>query len=291
MERGISRIRPRQVAAVAGLIADASEGKDVPTTLDLMASRLREVLQADGIAVELERDSSLVCCYASGHSRRWLGRDEPVAGSLAGLCYGASEPLLTSDVSRDRRLAARAGSEPEVHSLISVPLRLHGAIVGVLRALSGTPRAFSGEHLVICRLTGAAMQRVLMHELWHEQKHGLDRLTTAGLWALRDRRKRQVRRAGEPGYQVSVVRLEISGYLSSEVLGHVSMLVRSTDQCLREDAGAYSVIMPGTSPEDAENAARRIKRELESFAAAAGDSVTIECHVESVIGEVDRQIA
>ena len=291
MERGISRIRPRQVAAVAAVIADAFPATDVPTTLDLMTSRLREVLGADGVAVELERDRSLVCCYASGHARRWLGRDEPVAGSLAGLCYAASEPLLTSDVSRDRRLAARAGSEPEVHSLISVPLRLDGVVVGVLRALSGTAGSFSGEHLVICRLAAAAMQRVLMHELWHEQKHSLDRLTTAGLWALRDRRKTQVVRAGEPGYQVSVVRLEISGYLSSEILGHVSMLVRSTDQCLREDAGTYSVVMPGTSPDDAESAARRIKRELESFAAAAGDEVFIDCRVESVIGEVETQVA
>lgn len=291
MERGISRIRPRQVAAVAALIADASPARDIPSTLDLMTSRLRDVLGADGVTVELERDRSLICCYASGHARRWLGREEAVAGSLAGLCYAASEALLSGDVARDKRLAARSECEPEVHSLICIPLRLDGAIVGVLRALSGTKGFFSGSDLVVCRLTAAAMQRILMHELWHEQKHSLDRITTAGLWALRDRRKSQVARAGEPGYQVSVIRLEISGYLTSEILGHVSMLVRSTDQCLREDAGTYSVIMPGTSPEDAESAGRRLRRELEAFANAAGDSISVDCHVELLLPQDDRQIA
>lgn len=279
----MSRIRPRQVAAVAALIADASSARDVPSALDLMASRLRDTVQADGVTVELERDGLLVCCYASGHARRWLTRSEPVTGSLAGLCFAASEALLSGDVRRDRRLAARAAAEPEVQSLISIPLRLEGSLVGVLRVLSGTPGFFSGNALVISRLTAAAMQRVLMHELWHEQKHNLERITKAGLWALRDRRKNQRLHAGDAGYQVSTVRLHINGYLTSEILGHVSYLVRATDQCLREDADTYCVIMPGTSAEDAAVAAARIKRELEAFASAAGDKVSVQYEVESLI--------
>lgn len=277
----MSRIRPRQVAAVAAVVADSS-GHDVPKTLDLIASHLREVLQADGVTIELEQEGSLVCCYASGHARRWLGREEPVGGSLAGLCFGASEPLLSADVSRDARFSGRCHSEPEVRSLVSIPLLLDGSVVGVLRALSGIEGFFTGNHLVMARLCSAAIQRVLMHEVRGAQALTARRLTTAGLWALRDRRKSQVLRAGEPGYKVSMVRLEINGYLTSEILGHVSMLVRSTDQCLREDAGAYSVIMPGTAPEDAASAGRRLKRELEAFAQAAGDHISVDFHVESI---------
>lgn len=283
MEQPVSRIRPRHVAAVAAVISDASCARDVPSAVDLMASRLRDTLQADGVTVELERDGLLVCCYASGHARRWLTRSEPVTGSLAGVCFAASEPLLSADVRRDRRLAARSAAEPEVHSLISIPLRLEGSLVGVLRVLSGAPGFFSGNDLVVSRLTGAAIQRILMHELWHEQKHSLERMTKAGLWALRDRRKNQVARAGEAGYQVSALRLEISGYLTSEILGHVSFLARSTDQCLREDADTYLVIMPATSPEDAATVGARLKRELEAFAAAAGDKISVQYRVESLI--------
>lgn len=291
MENGISRIRPRQVAAVAAVVADTS-GHEVPKTLDLIASRLRDVLQADGVTIELEQDGSLVCCYASGHARVWLGREEPVAGSLAGRCYAASEPLLSADVSRDGRFAERAQSEPEVRSLVSIPLTLDGAVVGVLRALSGTEGFFTGNHLVMARLCSAAIQRVLMHELRGAKAVTARRLTTAGLWALRDRRKSQIVRAGHPDYKVSMVRLDISGYLTSEILGHVSMLVRSTDQCLREDAGAYAVIMPGTAPEDAASAARRLKRELEAFAAAAGDKIEVTYRIEDCLAPSDeRRIA
>lgn len=294
MEQAMSRIHPPQVAAVAAVIADARKQDDIPSALDLMVSRLRDVLGADGVTVELEQDGSLICCYASGQARRLLRREVPVAGSLAGLCFAASEPLMTADVRRDRRMAGRNGPEPEVRSMISVPLQLHGSTVGVLRAVAGMSDFFDGHDRVVCKLTAAAIQRMLMHELRHAQRgaRSPQSLVTNGLWALRDRRKSQVVRAGEPGYEVSMVRLEISGYLTSEILGHVSFLVRSTDQCLREDAGAYSVVMPGTSADDAASAARRIKRELEAFASASGDAVSVEFQVTKLVGaEVDRQIA
>lgn len=294
MERDLSRIRPPHVAAVAAVIADASKQDHLPSALDLIVSRLRDVIGADGVTVELEQDESLICCFAGGHARRWLRRQVPVAGSLAGLCFGASEALMSADVRRDRRIGGRNAAEPEVRAMISVPLQLHGTTVGVLRALSGFSDSFSGHHLVICRLAAAAIQRILMQELRRTSTHLEDpaRLVTTGLWALRDRRKAQVARAGEPGYQVSVVTLEISGYLTSEILGHVSILVRSTDQCLRQDAGTYSVVMPGTTTEEATIAAARIKRELEVFAQASGDKVAVDFKVEALLAsDLDRQIA
>lgn len=282
MDNGMSRIRPRQVAAVATLVADAA-GQETPELLDLMVSRLRDILDADGVTIELEQDGRLVCCCASGHARRWVGRSEPVAGSLAGLCFDASEPLISADVQSDRRMAECSASEPEVYSMVSVPVVLNGRVVGILRALGGAAGAFSGNQLVMARLAVAAIQRVLMHDLRKERGPSSDQLLTLGLWALRDRRKSQVLRAGEPGYRVSMVRLDITGYLTSEILGHVSMLVRSTDQCLREDAGAYSVIMPGTAPEDAAVAADRIKRELEAFASSAGEHIEVSYRVDDCL--------
>lgn len=294
MDRDISRIRPLQVAVAAAVIAEARDQDHIPSALDLMVSRLRDALGADGVTIELEQDGSLICCYASGHARRWLRRRVALVGSLAGLCFAASEPLMSGDVRRDRRIGDRKASEPEVRSMISVPLKLHGSTIGVLRVLGGTSDAFTGHHLAVCRLAAGGIQRMLMHELRRAGKRlsGPDRLVTTGLWALRDRRRSQVARAGEPGYRVSMVRLEIGGYLTSEILGHVSILVRATDQCLREDAGTYSVIMPGTSTEEATVAARRIKEELEAFAEAAGDKIAVDFSVEALIApELDRQIA
>ena len=74
METTIENVSPPQVAAVAGVIADSRDKGDMSQTLEVMVSRLRDLLGADGVTVELEQDGSLVCCYASGHARRWLGR-------------------------------------------------------------------------------------------------------------------------------------------------------------------------------------------------------------------------
>ena len=293
METTIENVSPPQVAAVAGVIADSREKGDMSQTLEVMVSRMRDILHADGVTVELEQDGALVCCYASGHARRWLGRSEPVKGSLAGACFAIDEAVVSRNVRRDPRFAAKAKKEPDVRSMISVPLQITGDTVGVVRLLSGTKNFFTDDDIVVCRLVTSAIRRVLVHAL-RDQEGGqatVEYITRQGLWALRDRRRSERRDGANPD-AVSVVTLEITGYLSSEILGHVSMMVRASDECFQQDAGTYAIVMPGTTVEEAEVAARRIKRELEVFATNAEDHIAIETSVRALsTNDETRKIA
>lgn len=293
METTIENISPPQVAAVAAVIADSREKTDVAQVLEVMVSRLRDVLRADGVIVELEQDGQLICCYASGHARRWLGRREPVEGTLAGSCFERDEAVVSRNVRRDPRFRALAKKEPEVRSMLSVPLQVTGDTVGIVRVMSGTKNFFVDDDLVVCRLVGSAIRRLLVHAV-REQEGGhstVDFISREGLWAMRDRRRAEQRQGSDP-YAVSLVSLEITGYLTSEILGHVSMLVRATDECFQKDAGTYAIVMPGTTVEEAQVAGARIKRELEAFAQNAADDITVEIHVEALETREDaRQIA
>ena len=285
MNRDVTRIRPPQVAAAASVIAALQPHEDVVASMNMIVSRLRDVTGADGVTVELVHEGSLICCYASGPARRWLGRTVPIEGSLGGECFLRDEPMMSGKVPNDRRFSAAAGSEPEVRSMISIPLRITGPSVGVVRLASGREGFFTGHDLVVARLVSASMRRVLMHELREHPEPDApksDRVVEA-LWSLRDRRRAQQRLRSDVSYEVSMVTFTIAGYLTSEILGHVSMLVRSTDQCLRQDAGAYAIVMPGTTAEDAMAVGARIKRELEAFAAAADDAIHVTFEVRSLV--------
>lgn len=291
MNRDLARIRPPQVAAAASVIAALEPGADVAAALDLIVSRLRDVTGADGVVVELQQEEALICCYASGLTRRWLGRKRPLAGSLGGACFLSDEALLTGSVKADRRFSGSAASEAEVRSMISVPLHLTGPSVGIVRIMSGSESFFSGHDLVVARLVTASIRRLLMHELREEPDIPHSYKIVEALWSLRDRRRSQKRLAGDPDYEVSMVVCNISGYLTSEILGHVSMLVRSSDHCIQEDAGTYAIVMPGTTAEEAMIAAARIRRELEAFAAAAEDDIKVTCEIRSLLPAREAQTA
>ena len=285
MNRDVSRIRPPQVAAAATVVAALGSSEDVVASMNVMVSRLRDVTQADGVVVELVHEGELVCCYASGPARRWLGRRTAIEGSLGGQCFIRDEPMMSGKVAHDRRLAAAAHTEPEVASMISIPLQITRPTVGIVRLLSRKESFFTGHDLVVARLVSASMRRVLMHELREHPEPDApksDRVVEA-LWSLRDRRRAQQRLGTDESYEVTMLTFNITGYLTSEILGHVSMLVRNTDQCLRQDAGSYAIVMPGTTAEDAMVAGARIKRELESFAAAADDVIQVTFEVRSLL--------
>ena len=284
MKRDVGRIGPPEVAAAATVVTALQPDEEVSAALDMVVSRLREVTEADGVVVELRQDDQMVCCYASGHARRWLGRRVAIDSSIGGDCFNRDEPLMSGRVQEDRRFSGSASSEPEVRSMVSIPLQVTGPSVGVVRLLSGTDGSFSGHDLVVARLVAASIRRLLVHELRDHPEPDApksDRVVEA-LWSLRDRRRSQQRLGQDDDYEVSMLICSISGYLTSEILGHVSMLVRETDHCMRQDAGTYAIVMPGTTADEALVAGARIQKELVAFAAAADDRISVSYEVRTL---------
>jgi hypothetical protein len=71
------------------------------------------------------------------------------------------------------------------------------------------------------------------------------------------------------------VRYELRGYLTANLVHHISGVVRSSDHVFQDDAGAFTMILTGTGAADAEIVARRVKCELEKLAELGGDPVDV----------------
>jgi hypothetical protein len=112
-----------------------------------------------------------------------------------------------------------------------------------------------------------------------ETRHEADdqQLLSSGNHAVRfaDRRKVELRQAERYGYPVTILLCRLTGYVTGEILGRLSSLVRSTDECFRLDAAEFAIMMPGASLPDAEKAAGRLATEVEK----TGQGVGVEWEV------------
>lgn len=197
-----------QLARVAALVADASSSSDIAAALAILIDGLVDLTAADRAAVLFEHEDHLVSCYADRRSQDDVGVAVAVDGSLAGVCYRMGAPVISDDVTRDRRFAGLDRAVGEV-SLIAIPLHLEGPPLGVVRVICAEPGRFGGRELTTARLVVAAMRKILLQRVRIEREAlGIrDKdFTTAGVWALRNRRKIQLEHSATDAPCVSLVR-------------------------------------------------------------------------------------
>lgn len=165
--------------------------------------------------------------------------------------------------------------------MITIPLHVHSAAVGLVRVVSVHESFFDDDDLVAARLLTGAVGRSLMQavraEIHDEQRDGwlLSRMGDAPRFD--DRRKAHLLHAERYGYAVTLLVCRLKGYLTSDVLQKMTSLVRKGDDCFRLDADEFAILMPGTAPREATRAGERIKRALEADAdGASGIRVEFE---------------
>ena len=282
------------LARVAAVVADASACSELPDALRRLVEGFVELTEADRAVVLLENDHGLVACYADGGSEQLLARQIPLEGSLEGVCMRAGRPLLSHDVTRDGRFEGTDHAGDEL-SLIAIPLHLEGPPIGLVRITSLESGRFHGHQLIAARLLVAAMRKLLLQSLRAERealgfydKH----FANVGVWALRDRRTAQLHRKSMQGPEVTLVRYDISGYLTADIVHHIAAVVRSSDHVFQDDAGTFTLILTGTSAPDAEMVALRVKAEVERLAEMGGDPVRVDWKVTELDHDADhRRIA
>lgn len=283
-----------QLARVAAVVADATACKELPDALRIFVEALVGLTGADRSVVALEDGNKLMACYADAGSEHLLAHEMPVEGSLEGECYRAGRPLMSHDVTRDHRFQGMEHPGDEL-SMITVPLHLEGPPVGLVRLTSVESGRFGGHALTTARLVVAAMRKLLLQSLRSEREalgfYEKD-FTNAGVWALRDRRTAQLRRSGMQEPAVTLVRYDISGYLTSDIVHHIATVVRSSDHVFQDDAGTFTLILTGTAAPDAEMVALRVKAEIERLAEMGGDPVQVAWQVTELHHDADhRKIA
>lgn len=122
---------------------------DLDHTLDVMARRAVESLQAKGCTLRLVDPAGkhLYLAASYGLSEAYLHRGQ-VENERGIQLVLAGEPVAIYDACADRRVDYAEQMRAEgIVSLLAVPLQVQGEIIGVMRVLTSTPRVFTDAEI------------------------------------------------------------------------------------------------------------------------------------------------
>lgn len=163
------------------LAASINSTLDIKSVLDNMTTRMCEILGFDGASIRLltEDGESLALVASCGLSDEFLAKG-PTSGRESIAQAQADKTLVIEDVARDKRIKHRDETLAEgVASMISVPLKSRGEMIGLMRLFSGKKRAFDDDLITMVEAlahSGAvAIQNASMHLALEKDKESLEK--------------------------------------------------------------------------------------------------------------------
>lgn len=147
--RSRSQIQPEIDELISHTAAQGIQSSDLVLDLVLhdLAEEARQVADASGAAIALERDGEIVCRAAAGSTVPDLGVSIHSKSGLSGVCLKKGTTQLCSDTETDDRVDAEACRHLGVRSIVVIPLFSRDRIIGIFEVFSARPNAFSPEVL------------------------------------------------------------------------------------------------------------------------------------------------
>ncbi|GAB3355964.1 diguanylate cyclase domain-containing protein [Lysobacter tyrosinilyticus] len=162
-------------------------GSDLSGVMSLVAGRALELTHAIGAVVELAEGDDMVYRATAGIANPHLGLRIPRAHSLSGLCVEERHLLRCDDSESDPRVDIQACRRIGLRSMVTVPLRYHEQIVGVLKVLDDHPGAFDDEDVRVLGLMADLVAAAMFHAARHESGELFYRATHDPLTELPNR--------------------------------------------------------------------------------------------------------
>jgi PAS domain S-box-containing protein len=145
-----SRRRAEELAALYSTSQLITARLDVASVLDRISRSVTALIGSTGCGIGLLDTARTRLVHAAAHgfkSDAWRGLALPVGEGIIGRCAEGGVAIRVDDVRTDPRSARRDVDEQEgIRSMLCVPLRVAGALLGVISAFSTRPAAFSAHH-------------------------------------------------------------------------------------------------------------------------------------------------
>ncbi|BAS29429.1 GGDEF domain-containing protein [Limnochorda pilosa] len=220
------------------------------------------------------------------------GVDHPV-----GLVMRTGDPLLVADLHEQPRWARPAWAH--LRSLAAIPLLVQGEVLGVTSLHRRDPGAFhAGQVRVLLVLASLAAMAVKTSRLHAET---LRLAITDGLTELfnyryfHERIREYVAAAGRQAEPLSMLMVDVDAFkLVNDRFGHqvgdrvlreigdvLRANVRAGDMVARYGGEEFTVLLPGTSAEEATWIAERIRQQVRSTSFSKGVHLTVSIGVAS----------
>ncbi|MBI4592604.1 MAG: GAF domain-containing protein, partial [Candidatus Rokubacteria bacterium] len=189
---GESRRRAEELAALYETSRLITTRLDLPSVLEAISRSVTALIGSTGCGIGLLDEERTHLVHAAAHgfrSEAWRALAMPVGEGIIGRAAESGAPIRVDDIRTDPRSARRDVDEQEgIRSMLCVPLKVGGPLIGVISAFSTQPAAFTAHH-----------QRVL--EAFAEQA-GIA-IHNARLFEASVRRARETRALFEAGRAVT----------------------------------------------------------------------------------------
>jgi diguanylate cyclase (GGDEF)-like protein len=207
----------------------------------------------------------------------------PISGGMLGYLLSTGQPILSNDFGADAQRATGASTfgDPEnTRSVLAVPLRLHGRIIGMLSAQSYQANAYTTEDQTLLEMLAAHAAVALDNARLFREVQQLSRLDS--LTGVYNRRhlfelcQREFDRAQRYGRSLSVVMIDLDQFkgvndtyghaVGDQVLAAVAVRcqtnLRAIDVLGRYGGEEFTLMLPETDAALAQIAAERLRAEV-----------------------------
>ena len=234
-----SRRRAEELAALYSTSQLITARLDVPSVLDRISRSVTALIGSTGCGIGLLDRSRARLVHAAAHgfeSDEWRALTLPVGEGIIGRCAESGTAIRVDDVRADSRSARRDVDEREgIRSMLCVPLRVGGALLGVISAFSTRPAVFTAHHQRVLEAfaeqAGIAVQNAQLFEESLKRTRETRALFEAG---------RAVTASLDPTRTVRVIMEQ-----ARAVLGVASCGIMSLDPVTRQLTLVASLDLPG----------------------------------------------
>lgn len=257
-------------------------------TMTLVAARARALTGADAAAIELLGGEEMIFGAAMATGLTGLARHEP--GRVSGPPVALEEVVHCRDARADPRVDQAAACRAGIGSMVSVPLRHCGQVLGALKIYSRGPDAFTEEDLGSVQLLAGVLAPHVGH--WQASRCRRTESMADPLTGLPARRAFEVRLGAEVarvrrhGGDLSLCLLDVDDFRSvnqtlgrgvgDEVLRAVARNlahVRGEDEVFRTGADEFAVIFAGVDARRGQVAAERLAAAVQADRGCGGVTV------------------
>ncbi|HET6843456.1 MAG TPA: GAF domain-containing protein [Candidatus Angelobacter sp.] len=148
--------------------------------LTMIAQRAQTFTGASGSAIAMmdEVIGQIRCCARSGFSAPDIGVPVKLENTLTGLCILNGTEQRCDDTENDPRVDNFSVRVLNLRSILVVPVKDQGAVIGVLAVFSPTPYVFTVTHLAVLKTMADQIARLV-------RGHRQNKIQEAGLHPVR----------------------------------------------------------------------------------------------------------
>ncbi|MBI4636504.1 MAG: GAF domain-containing protein [Candidatus Rokubacteria bacterium] len=144
-----SRRRAEELAALYGTSRLITARLDVASVLERISRAVTELIGSTGCGIGLLDEERARLTHGAAHgflSEEWQALSLPVGEGIIGRCAESGVAIRVDDVRTDPRSTRRDIDEREgIRSMLCVPLKVGGAVIGVISAFAAAPGVFTAH--------------------------------------------------------------------------------------------------------------------------------------------------